>query len=87
MPQDTISIIGREMPPVLQPTPRNKNPESKPIEPDRAKKFSLAATEEQKRNTLDNNIVKEEGKGNILDNNAISATNDRFKGIKVDIFV
>ena len=83
MPQDTISIIGREVPPVLQPTsrnknilkpiPRNKNPESKPIEPDRANKFLLTAKEEQKRNTLDNNIVR-------------ATKSQAFKGSKVDMF-
>jgi len=56
MPQDTISITGRELSKVLQPIPRNKRPESLPIEPDEKNKILLAKIEEQKGNAVENNI-------------------------------
>jgi len=56
MPQDTIPIVSREVPSVLQPVPRNKSPEPPQIEPDRANKISSAKIEEQKGDAVENNI-------------------------------
>lgn len=56
MPQDTISIVSREVPELLQPVPRNKRPGPLPINADEKIKIATSRLEENKGNAVINNI-------------------------------
>ena len=61
--EKTLTPITRKKK-ILSPVPREKNPE---IKPDRVNKISLIKIEEQKKNTLEQNIINAAQKGNIVD--------------------
>ena len=56
MPQDVVPIVGRELPPVLQPAPRVKRPDSLPIQPDATIKRAAAINEDLKGRVVESNI-------------------------------